>query len=199
MSENTPKLDIEAAYAEAMRGKDDPKRGFITIPDIGFVQLGPHEMLVDDKPATKEQREAVDKWLTQYACAVGTGWMRPQFDPRPYAAEHPMDLEVEDITPRSTDDDPENVVDILRDRMRRALAGEDIGPTSGLTYGQAVPPKTEEEATREIAVLNFNRGVAQERERCARLVEALREQFDPANDWGFAMVEEIAARIRSGE
>lgn len=44
MSENTPKIDIESAYREAMRGKDNPGEGLITIPGIGFVQLGPHEM-----------------------------------------------------------------------------------------------------------------------------------------------------------
>jgi|HubBroStandDraft_5_1064220.scaffolds.fasta_scaffold04977_5 hypothetical protein len=49
-------------------------------------------------------------------------------------------------------------VEIVEDRMKRYFAGEDIGPTSGLTYGDVVKPKTPEEQQREIDVINALRG-----------------------------------------
>ena len=54
-----------------------------------------------------------------------------------------------------------NIVEILEDRMRRFFDGEDIGPTSGITYGDIVKPKTYEEEQRIIDAVNA------ERQKCA--------------------------------
>lgn len=89
-----------------------------------------------------------------------------QFDPRPYAAEHPIDLDIEDITPN-----PE----LLKQLDDVFLA---------------------------TARLNLNLGIAQERERCARIAETTWQDVDwPSEPPVCSRVtgEQIAARIRSGE
>jgi hypothetical protein len=86
------------------------------------------------------------------------------------------------------------VTDIVEDRMRRAFAGEDVGPTSGLTYGQYFPAPTEDETRMAIDRTNYERGRDAEREACAQLAD----MFDTGKYYTEdARARAIAAAIRA--
>jgi hypothetical protein len=83
------------------------------------------------------------------------------------------------------------------------LVDED-GVVRGCGISTNVPPESEEDRIRTASVLSFERGVQQERERCAKIAEVHHVRLD---EWGIARFQvirrkhgaAIAARIRSGE
>ena len=60
----------------------------------------------------------------------------------------------------------EPILDILQKR----IDDPNYKPT-GPTYGEVMPEHSAEELERQLAIVNWNRAIAQERERCARIAE----------------------------
>jgi len=71
-----------------------------------------------------------------------------------------------------------SAISIVEDRIRRAFAGEDIGPAIGPTYGECFPPPTEEQTRMAIARINYERGRDHEREACALLAGSKHDHCD---------------------
>lgn len=59
-----------------------------------------------------------------------------------------------------------SILQVIEDR----IADPTYIPT-GPTYGEVVPLKSPEEQQQEIGMVNWNRAITQERERCARIAE----------------------------